>query len=110
VAEGIESPEEIERLIHWWVNWNLWIEFAAMKRSDLVYVRYRLEDMNENLLQNIGSVIQPNVVPPRLGHCQEILEKVSNTTNRHRVPNDCITIEMLSPAARLLMYRYGYDK
>ncbi len=108
-AKEAESPEEIERLIHWWVNWNLWIEFAAMKRSDLVYVRYRLEDMEDSLLQNIGNVIQPNVVPPRLEHCQEILQKVSNTTNRHREPNNRITYETLPPAARLLMYRYGYS-
>ena len=109
VAKEAESPEEIQRLIHFWTNWNLWIESSAMKRSDLVYVRYRLEDMEDHLLQNIGSVIQPDVVPPRLQHCQEILSKVPTTVNRHRTPNNRITIEMLSPAARLLMYRYGYD-
>jgi hypothetical protein len=109
IAEGPETPEEIERLVHWWLNWNLWIEFAAMQRSDLIYVRYKLEDLNPSLLQDIGKVIQPNVVPPRLSHCQDILSKVSNTTNRHRIPNDRITVGMLSPAAILMMYRYGYD-
>ena len=108
VAEGVESPEEIERLIHWWINWNLWIEFAVMKRSDLIYVRYKLEDMDKHLLQNIGRMIQPDVVGPRLSHCQDVLGKVSTTTNRHRTPNDRITVDMLPPAARLLMYRYGY--
>jgi hypothetical protein len=109
IADGPETLEEIERVVHWWVNWNLWIEFSAMKRSDLVYVRYRLEDMSADLLQNIGNVIQPKVVPPRIEHCREILDKVSTTTNRHREPNDRITAEMLSPAARLLAYRYGYN-
>ena len=109
VAEGTESPEEIERLIHFWVNWNLWIEFSAMRRSDLVYVRYKLEDLDANLLHNIGSVIQPGVVPPRLQHCQEVLNKVPTTLNRHRTPNERITYEMLPPAAKLLMYRYGYS-
>ena len=108
VAEGPESPEEIARLIHWWANWNMWIEFSAMQRSDLVYVRYKLEDMSDYLLQNIGNVIQPNVVPPRLQQCREILGKVSTTINRHRTPNDRITADMLPPAARLLMFRYGY--
>jgi hypothetical protein len=108
IAEGPESPEEIERLIHWWVNWNLWIEFAALKRSDLVYVRYKLEDMSPNLLQNIGSVIQPNVVQPRIQHCRDIVQSVSTTLNRHRIPNERITYHMLPPAARLLMHRYGY--
>ena len=110
VAEGPESQEEIERLIHWWINWNLWIEFAAMQRSDLLYVRYKLEDLDRHLLQNIGRVIQPDIVGPRLEHCQDILEKVPTTTNRHRTPNDRITVDMLPPAARLLMYRYGYTK
>jgi hypothetical protein len=108
VAKGPESREEIERLVFWWTNWNLWIESAVMKRSDLVYVRYRLEDMSSHLLRDIGSLIQPNVVSPRLQHCSEILDKVSNTTNRHREPNDRIDVHMLPPAARLLMYRYGY--
>jgi hypothetical protein len=108
VAEGIEGPEEIQRLIHFWVNWNLWIESAAMKRSDLVYVRYRLEDMSANLLQNIGNVIQPNAVPPRIQHCGDIVQSVPTTVNRHRTPNDRITVEILSPAARVLMLRYGY--
>ncbi len=108
IAEGPESPEEIERLIHWWLNWNLWIEYSATRRSDLVYVRYKLEDMDADLLQNIASAIQPGIVGPRLQHCQNILKEVSTTINRHRTPNDRITVEMLSPAARLLMYRYGY--
>ena len=110
VAEEAESFEEIERLIFWWVNWNLWIEFAAMKRSDLVYVRYKLEDMSADLLQNIGSVIQPKAVPPRIQHCQDIVQNVPTNVNRHRTPNERITVEMLTPAARLLMYRYGYTK
>jgi hypothetical protein len=109
VAEEAESSEEIERLIHFWVNWNLWIEFATLKRSDLVYVRYKLEDMSANLLHNIGSVIQPKIVPPRVEHCKEILDKVSTTTNRHRIPNDRITYHILPAAARLLMHRYGYS-
>ncbi len=109
VAEVAESPEEIQRLIHFWVNWNLWIESAAMKRSDLVYVRYRLEDMSANLLQNIGNVIQPSVVPPRIQHCRDIVQSVPTTVNRHRTPNDRITVETLPPVARILMYRYGYS-
>jgi hypothetical protein len=109
IAEGPETLEEIERVVHWWVNWNLWIEFAAMRRSDLVYVRYRLEDMSANLLQNIGNVIQPKVVPPRIEHCCDIVQKTPTTVNRHRTPNDRITVDMLPPAARLLMLRYGYN-
>jgi len=66
IADGPESQEEIDRLIHWWVNWNLWIEFATLKRADLVYVRYQLENMSGDLLHNLGSVIQPNIVPPRV--------------------------------------------
>lgn len=108
VASEAESSEEIERLIHWWINWNLWIEFSAMKRSDLIYIRYRLEDMDANLLQNISDVINPNTVPT-IQLCEDTLKEISTTTNRHRTPNDRITVDILPPAARLLMYRYGYD-
>jgi len=108
VAEGPESPEEIERLIHWWTNWNLWIECAASQRADLTYVRYRLEDLDWELLQNIGRLLTDIKVGPRRQHCESILKDVSTTTNRHRAPNDRITIDMLPPTARLLMHRYGY--
>jgi len=40
---------------------------------------------------------------------ENALESVPKNTNRHRIPNNKITVEMLSPAARLLMDRYGYD-
>ena len=109
VAEEAESLEEIERLLFWWMNWNLWIESSALQRSDLIYIRYKLEDLDANLLRNIANVIQPEVVGPRKAHCQEVLNKVSTSTNRHRTPNDRITYEMLPPSARLLMYRYGYS-
>jgi len=107
--EGPEGPEEIARLIHWWTNWNLWIEFATTSRADLVYIRYRLEDMSPELLQNIAHVIKGCKVPPRKQWCEKILKEVSTTTNRHRTPNDKITIDMLPATARLLMHRYGYD-
>jgi len=110
VSEEAESPEEIERLIFWWANWNLWIESAAMQRADLVYVRYKLEDMDGELLKNIAHVIQPDIIPPRLQHCENILKEVPTTVNRHRTPNNRITAGMLPPAARLLMYRYGYSE
>ena len=60
------------------------------------------------LLQNIVRVIQPDVVPPRVQHCEKILGEVSTTTNRHRAPNTKITLDTLPPTARLLMHKYGY--
>lgn len=106
VAEGEESPEEIERLIHWWMNWNLWIEYAALQRSDLQYIRYRLEDLKPNVLQSVSEVIAPGAVT--LEDCETVVLKTSSTTNRHREPNTRITIDTLPPAARLMLYRYGY--
>lgn len=108
VGEGPESPEEVARLVHWWTNWNLKIEYAATQRSDLRYIRYRLEDMSPDLIRSIAHVIAGTKVPPRLRWCEEVLKKVPTTTNRHRTPNTRITLDMLPATARLLMHAYGY--
>ncbi len=110
-SPGIEGPGEIARLIHWWLNWNLWIEYATLRRNDLLYIRYRLEDMTPDLLRDIASIIQPDApLSPRASRdkCAGILSSTSTTLNRHRTPNDKVTVEMLPPAAQLLTYRYGY--
>jgi hypothetical protein len=101
-----ESPEEVERLIHWWMNWNLWIEYASLQRADLTYVRYRLEDLTPDTLYQMTQVISPGV--KLLSECETVLSEVSTTMNRHRTPNTRITADILPAAARLLMYRYGY--
>jgi hypothetical protein len=110
-AEGPESPEEIQRLIHWWLNWNMWIEYATLQRSDIQYIRYRIEDLNEEnwtLLQDIAKVIDPENTKEE-EEVREVLRATSRTTNRHRTPNTRITTDMMPTAAKLLMYRYGYD-
>ena len=108
IADEPESSAEIERLIHWWMNWNLWIEYATLKRSDLVYVRYRIEDVNSWTLTNLVELLDPSIRIDNL-ICESILQNIPTTTNRHRTPNSRITIDMLPPAVRLLMIRYGYD-
>ena len=116
VSDHHEGPGEIARLIHWWMNWNLWIEHATLQRSDLTYIRYKLEDLNADTLAQIQLVIDPkneadDKFPYREGTfgTEEALASVSTTTNRHREPNNKLTIDDLPPAARLLMYRYGYN-
>jgi hypothetical protein len=110
-GEEPEGPEEIQRLIHWWMNWNLWIESAVLRRSDLQYIRYRIEDLNPDnwpLLQDICKVISPGETKGQ-GEIQAVLEDVSGTTNRHREPNTRITTSILPVVAQLTMMRYGYD-
>jgi len=107
IAEEKESPEEIERLIHWWTNWNLWIESAATRRSDLTYIRYRLEDLDGSKLQKIAFMISESVM--EVEHCNSVLASVSPTLNRHRKPNDKITLNMIPSTAKQLMRKYGYD-
>ncbi|KKN88863.1 hypothetical protein LCGC14_0244700 [marine sediment metagenome] len=110
-AEEHEGPGEIQRLIHWWMNWNLWIESAVLRRADLQYIRYRLEDLtteNWTLLQDICKVIDPEHTKGE-GEIKAVLGDISCTTNRHREPNTRITTSMLPVVAQLTMMRYGYD-
>lgn len=110
VAEGPESAEEIERLMHWWMSWNLWIEYATLQRSDLQYFRYKLEAITADswILKIIAEIINPGN-PKSEEEVQEALAAVSVTTNRHREPNTLITPQMIPISAQVLMYRYGYD-
>jgi len=111
VEEEHEGPGEIQRLIHWWMNWNLWIESSVLRRSDLQYIRYRLEDVNSDnwtLLQDICKVIDPEHTKGE-GEIKAVLGDISGTTNRHREPNTKITLDMLPVVAQLTMMRYGYD-
>jgi hypothetical protein len=110
-GEVPEGPEEIQRLIHWWMNWNLWIESAVLRRADLQYIRYRLEDIvpeNWTLLQDICKVIDPSNTKGQ-SEIQSVLSGISSTTNRHREPNTRITTDMMPVVAQLTMMRYGYD-
>jgi hypothetical protein len=110
-GEEPEGPEEIQRLIHWWMNWNIWIESTALRRSDLQYIRYRIEDLNSDnwtLLRDICKVIDPQHTKGE-GEVKAVLEEIPRTTNRHREPNTRITTSMLPVVAQLTMMRYGYD-
>jgi hypothetical protein len=107
-----EGHAEIQRLVHWWMNWNNWVECAALRRIDVKYIRYRIEDINPKnwtLLRDIIKVIDPAANTKEQDEVQSVLEKVSITTNRHRAPSTKITVKMLPPTAQLMMYRYGYD-
>ena len=108
LAEGPESKQEIDRLLFWWMNWNSAIEYHTLKRSDLVYIRYRVEDLDSSVLLNIVKILDPESGVTE-GQCADVLKEVSTTTNRHREPNNRITFDMLSPANKMLMLRYGYD-
>jgi len=109
VSNEPESEEEIRRLIHWWENWNLWVEFSTCKRYDLSYIRYRLEDLDAERLQQITSIITASFdYEVSLKSCKEALESVSKQSNRHRKPNEKITLDMIPASARLLMHKYGY--
>ena len=51
-----ESCDHKERLIRFWVEWHTRIE-DGIRDSDLQYLRYRVEDVNESLLHSIAKKV-----------------------------------------------------
>lgn len=75
--ESDESPQE--RLVRFWVTWHTRIEKSASS-LDLRYFRYRVEDINEDLLLSIAGQVGATVNPIQI---EEALS-VSTSVNHHQ--------------------------
>jgi len=93
---------EAGRGAHFWHNWHRWIEGAARRRGDLRYFRYRLEDLDAELLGRIrGLILDEEGVP-------EEVPDVPGDYNHRDAVRDSISREALPDGAAELAGRYGY--
>ena len=109
-----ESREsQHERLARFWVEWNLKIEEQA-SNPNLQYLRYKIEDMDEDLLLSISSLIgAPTLITEQLQ-----LALHTDTSINHRVGQANTIVPWaeeflradneLAERVRSLSERYGY--
>lgn len=78
VANWDSDESSQERLVRFWVAWHTLIEGAA-SNAGLRYFRYRVEDINEDLLRSIADQIGATVGPEQF----EKALRVSTAVNHH---------------------------
>ena len=109
--ESRESQQE--RLARLWVEWNLKIEKQA-DNPNLRYLRFKIEDMNEELLLSIASLIgAPTPIPDQL---RLALHTNTRTNHRQGLANTITpwaeeflrSDNEVAERVRLLSTRYGY--
>lgn len=93
---------ETERGAHFWHNWHRWIEAAAARRDDLRYLRYRLEDLDEELLGRVRGLILGEAPIP------EAIPDVPRDYNHRDAVRESVSRGGLPAGAAELAERYGY--
>ena len=79
--EIIEADSEITRCMRYWYLWNRMAE-RAQSNPALIYIRYRIEDLDLAMLQNILGVITPDFDEPKSRQALDLLGKKTNTRPR----------------------------
>lgn len=110
-----ESDEsQHDRLARFWVEWHLRIEKQA-DNPDLKYLRFKIEDMNEELLLSIASLISaPTPIQQQL---QLALSTNTRTNHRQGQANTIVpwaeeflrTSNKQAEQVRVLSEKYGYE-
>lgn len=111
--ESYEFPQE--RLIRFWVTWHTLIEESA-SNSGLRYFRYRVEDINKDLLLSIADQVGATVSPEQVEEALSVSTRVNHHAGRAKRINpwaekhlnsnkNAVTERLLSLSAG-----YGYDQ
>jgi hypothetical protein len=111
--ESDESAQE--RLVRFWVEWHTLIEESASSRG-LRYFRYRIEDINENLLLSIADQVGATVSSEQVEKALSISTRVNHHAGKAKRINPWAAQHLKSNknamAERLLSLSagYGYDQ
>ena len=87
LGESIKFPQE--RLAHFWAAWHSSIETQSKNpKYGLQYFRFRVEDMNEELLLSIASLICD--LSPRTDQLQAALQTSNEVNHRRGKANEIV--------------------
>jgi hypothetical protein len=104
-----ELPDEASRAASYWVRWNRMIE-AADARDDLVYRRYRIEDLDDQLLTELDHLLGGSATAV---DSARVRAELGTSTHRARQVNalglDDIADVPTRDALAALALDYGYD-
>lgn len=104
-----DLPDETSRAASYWVRWNRMIA-EAHGRDDLTYRRYRVEDLDDDLLGQLDRLLGGSTTPAEAGRVRADLG-----TNTHRARQvDALALDAIADRATrqtlaALGREYGYD-
>jgi hypothetical protein len=77
----MEAHDEIGRCMRYWYLWNRFAE-RARHNPALIYIRYRVEDIDIPLLKKIIQEIAPGFVTDKHSEALQSISKRTNTRTR----------------------------
>lgn len=103
-----DLPDQVSRGAFYWVRWNRMIE-AAASRSDLVYRRYRVEELDDELLLELDHTLGGSASPAEVA---AVRHELGTSTHRARQV-DALTLDAVADVATRdalaeLGQEYGY--
>ena len=112
-TEWTWANDEKARIMQFWCGWHKWIEWAVAKRSDLRYIRFKIEELDGDKLHAIVSEACPNCWGgggPGFKSAIRAMAPVPNNFNHHGQVGSEFSMEDLTPAVKKLAVDYGYEE
>ncbi len=107
--EAFESEDETSRAATYWVRWNRTIEQAA-NRANLTYRRYRVEDLDDDLLTEFDHLLGGGATPAEVA---AIRTGLGTSTHRARQVDALTMADIRDSTIRSqlagLAAEFGYD-
>jgi hypothetical protein len=107
--EAFEPDDETSRAATYWVRWNRMIEEAA-SRAQLTYRRYRVEDLDDDLLTELDHLLGGGATPDEVA---AIRTGLGTSTHRARQVDALTMADIRDPTIRSqlvgLAAEFGYD-
>lgn len=104
-----DLPDVVSRAASYWVRWNRMIE-AASTRADLVYERYRVEDLDDRRLAELDRLVGGDASP---ADAARVRAGLGTSTHRARQVDAVALGDVADPATRQqledLALDYGCD-
>jgi hypothetical protein len=107
--EAFEPEDETSRAATYWVRWNRMIEQAA-NRANLTYRRYRVEDLDDDLLTDFDHLLGGAASPAEVA---AVRAKLGTSTHRARQVDALTMADIRDSSIRSqlsdLAAEFGYD-
>jgi hypothetical protein len=109
--DWVWADTEHERVMQFWVGWHKKIEYEVSKRSDLRYVRLKVEELDELALFELAKEICPtcwNGQGPCIEYLYKALALVPTNYNKHGAVGARFDVNNISTQVKELAKVYGY--
>jgi hypothetical protein len=108
--EAFRPDDEPSRAATYWIRWNQLIQDRAEARDDLVYRRYRVEDLDDELLVELDGLLGGNAT---VDEAAEVRTALGTSTHRTRQVDAVALHDLATPATRQALPTaaadFGYD-